>query len=306
MRPMSSIATLAPLDAAEPTERRRANAGFGARFRRSRRAIGGLDVVFVALLVTTLASYVLPTDPEALLPASKLLGPGGIDRDGMAHVMGTDNLGRDILARVLYGARISLAVALGSVALSGIIGIVLGLLAGYYPRLDGTIMRIADVQLAIPTILLAIALAAVLGPSVTNLILVLAITNWVIFARTVRASTLQLRASLFVEAARTVGAGDARIIARHVMQNAWTPIIVIASQRVAQMIILEASLSFLGVGVPVGVPTWGSMVADGRAQIITAQWWVAGFPGLAITLTVLGVNFFGDGLRDVLDPRLRL
>jgi peptide/nickel transport system permease protein len=220
--------------------------------------------------------------------------------------MGTDGLGRDILARVLYGARVSLAVAVGSIVLSGAIGIVLGLLAGYYPRLDGAIMRIADIQLAIPTILLAIALAAVLGPSVTNLILVLAITNWVIFARTVRASTLQLRSSLFVEAARTVGAGDGRIIKDHVMQNAWTPIIVIASQRVAQMIILEASLSFLGVGVPVGVATWGSMVADGRAQILTAQWWVAGFPGLAITLTVLGVNFFGDGLRDVLDPRLRL
>jgi peptide/nickel transport system permease protein len=301
----SAAATIAPGGAA-PEARRRAGTGFVTRFRRSRRAVVGLAVLLLVLVGSTLASYALGADPEAMAPANKLLPPLGVNRDGATHLLGTDSLGRDILARVLYGARVSLAVAVGSIVLSGLIGIVLGLLAGYYPRLDGWIMRLADVQLAIPTILLAIALAAVLGPSVTNLILVLAITNWVIFARTVRASTLQLRSSLFVEAARTVGAGDGRIIARHVMQNAWTPIIVIASQRVAQMIILEASLSFLGVGVPVGTPTWGSMVADGRAQILTAQWWVAGFPGLAITLTVLGVNFFGDGLRDVLDPRLRL
>jgi peptide/nickel transport system permease protein len=154
--------------------------------------------------------------------------------------------------------------------------------------------------------LLAIGLAATLGPSLTNLIIVLAVTNWVMFARTVRASTLTLRESLFVESARTAGADDFRILTKHVIRNAWTPIIVIASQRVAQMILLEASLSFIGVGVPVGIPTWGSMVADGRAQILIGNWWVAGFPGLAITLTVLGVNFFGDGLRDVLDPRLRV
>ncbi|MFN8525579.1 MAG: ABC transporter permease [Chloroflexota bacterium] len=284
----------------------RAHTSFEARFGRSRRAVWGLAVLALTLLGATLGSFVWPGDPESLSPPNKLLAPLSTDRDGLIHYLGTDSLGRDIVSRVLFGARISLAVALGSIVLSGIVGVVLGLIAGYYPRLDGLIMRLADIQLAVPTILLAIALAAVLGPSLTNIILVLAITNWVIFARTVRSSTLQLRSSLFVEAARTVGAGDSRIIADHVMRNAWTPIIVIASQRVAQMILLEASLSFLGVGVPVGVPTWGSMVADGRAQILTSQWWVAGFPGLAITLTVLGVNFFGDGLRDVLDPRLRV
>ncbi|MCC7370938.1 MAG: ABC transporter permease [Chloroflexi bacterium] len=288
------------------TDRRRSSTGFGARFWRSRRAVWGLAVLIAALGLTSLISLAMASDPEAMSPANKLLPPLATDRNGVFHLMGTDSLGRDVLARTLFGARISLAVAVGSIVLSGIVGIVAGLLAGYYPRLDALIMRLADVQLAIPTVLLAIALAAVLGPSLTNIILVLAITNWVIFARTVRASALQLRTSLFVEAARVVGAGDARIIMWHVMQNAWAPIIVIASQRVAQMILLEASLSFLGVGVPVGVPTWGSMVADGRAQILTAQWWVAGWPGLAITLTVLGVNFFGDGLRDVLDPRLRL
>jgi len=222
------------------------------------------------------------------------------------HLMGTDTLGHDILTRVLFGARVSLVIAAGSVIISGALGVTLGLLAGFYSRLDPIIMRIADIQLAVPTVLLAIGLAAALGPSLPNLIFVLAITNWVIFARTVRASTLTLRGSLFVEAARSAGAGDLRIVGQHIMRNAWTPIIVVASQRVAQMILLEASLSFLGVGVPVEVATWGSMVSDGRAQILTNNWWVAGFPGLAITLTVLGVNFFGDGLRDVLDPRMRL
>jgi peptide/nickel transport system permease protein len=275
------------------------------RFLRSRRAVGGLLVLGLVLVATSGLSLVWPVDPAAMAPASKLLAPLAADRGGVVHVMGTDGLGRDILARVLFGARISLAVAAGSVVLSGVAGVLLGLLAGFYRRLDAVIMRAADVQLAIPPVLLAIGLAAALGPSLPNLLFVLAATNWVIFARTVRASTLGLREAPFVEAARSAGAGDGRILTQHIMRNAWTPIIVVASQRVAQMILLEASLSFLGVGVPVEVPTWGSMVADGRAQILTNNWWVAGFPGLAITLTVLGVNFFGDGLRDALDPRLR-
>lgn len=285
---------------------RRHDSGVRARFLRSRRAVGGLLVLGVVLLLSSALSLMWPVDPVAMAPASKLLGPLIADRNGVTHLMGTDSLGRDILARVLFGARVSLAVALGSVIISGAFGLVLGLVAGFYRRLDAPIMRIADIQLAIPPVLLAIGLAAALGPSVPNLIFVLAVTNWVIFARTVRASALTLRESSFVEAARAVGAGDLRILGQHIMRNAWTPTIVVASQRVAQMILLEASLSFLGVGVPVEVPTWGSMVADGRAQILTNNWWVAGFPGLAITLTVLGVNFFGDGLRDVLDPRLRV
>ncbi|HEX8967833.1 MAG TPA: ABC transporter permease [Chloroflexota bacterium] len=285
---------------------RRHDGGVRARFLRSRRAVGGLLVLGVVLLLSSALSLMWPVDPVAMAPASKLLGPLVADRNGVTHLMGTDSLGRDILARVLFGARVSLAVALGSVIISGAFGLALGLVAGFYRRLDAPIMRIADIQLAIPPVLLAIGLAAALGPSLPNLIFVLAVTNWVIFARTVRASALTLRESSFVEAARAVGAGDLRILGQHIMRNAWTPTIVVASQRVAQVILLEASLSFLGVGVPVEVPTWGSMVADGRAQILTNNWWVAGFPGLAITLTVLGVNFFGDGLRDVLDPRLRV
>ena len=304
---MAMVAS-APSAMASPLAIRTARTATGARARfvRSRRAVGGLIVLVVVLLLTSALSFVWRVDPAAMAPASKLLAPLVADRNGVTHVMGTDSLGRDILARVLFGARISLAVAVGSVLISGAFGLLLGLLAGFYRRLDAPIMRLADIQLAIPPVLLAIGLAAALGPSVPNLVFVLAVTNWVIFARTVRASALSLRESSFVEAARAAGAGDLRILVDHIMRNAWTPTIVVASQRVAQMILLEASLSFLGVGVPVEVPTWGSMVADGRAQILTNNWWVAGFPGLAIKLTVLGVNFFGDGLRDVLDPRLRL
>jgi peptide/nickel transport system permease protein len=299
-----AISLSAPVSVA--TEAPRRETSLWSRFLRSRRTTAGLAVLVVVLLLTSALSLVWPGDPSALSPANKLLPPLATDRNGVTHLLGTDILGRDILTRVLFGARVSLAVAIGSVVVAGAIGLALGLLAGFYTRLDAVIMRIADIQLAIPTVLLAIGLAAAVGPSLPNLIFVLAITNWVIFARTVRASSLSLRESLFVEAARCAGADDLRILGQHIMRNAWTPIIVVASQRVAQMILLEASLSFLGVGVPADVATWGSMVADGRAQILTNNWWVAGFPGLAITLTVLGVNFFGDGLRDVLDPRLRL
>jgi peptide/nickel transport system permease protein len=303
---MSTLAISLPSAAPVAAQMPRRETSFRSRFFRSRRAIGGVLVLTVVLLLTSALSVVWPVDPGSMSPANKLLPPLVADRNGIVHLMGTDILGRDILTRVLFGARVSLAVAVGSVLVAGAVGLLLGLLAGFYTRLDAVIMRVADIQLAIPAVLLAIGLAAALGPSLPNLIFVLAVTNWVIFARTVRASSLTLRESLFVEAARCAGADDRRILGQHIMRNAWTPIIVVASQRVAQMILLEASLSFLGVGVPVDVATWGSMVADGRAQILTNNWWVAGFPGLAITLTVLGVNFFGDGLRDVLDPRLRL
>jgi peptide/nickel transport system permease protein len=303
---MSAAAVSLPTGISVAARAPRRETSFWSRFLRSQRAIGGLVMLTVVLLLTSALSLAWPVDPGTMSPVNKLLPPLVTDRNGVAHLMGTDILGRDILTRVLFGARVSLAVAVGAVVVAGAMGVLLGLLAGFYIRLDAVIMRAADIQLAIPTVLLAIGLAAALGPSLPNLIFVLAVTNWVIFARTVRASSLTLRESLFVEAARCAGADDQRILGQHIMRNAWTPIIVVASQRVAQMILLEASLSFLGVGVPVDVATWGSMVADGRAQILTNNWWVAGFPGLAITLTVLGVNFFGDGLRDVLDPRLRL
>jgi len=222
------------------------------------------------------------------------------------YLLGGDQLGRDILSRIIYGARISLTVGVTAVLLSGSLGMLLGLLAGYYGgRTDEVIMRLADIQLAIPTILLAIALVGVLGPSLRNLILVLGITGWVIYARTIRGVVLSLREQQFVEAARALGSGDRRTLFRCILPNVWTPAIVVASQQVGFMIILESALSFLGLGVQPPTPTWGGMIADGRGYLATA-WHVTTFPGLALMATVLAINFFGDGLRDILDPRLRV
>lgn len=281
--------------------------GFLGRFLRNRRTMGGLAIVGIIVAITLLAGALAPYDPQNLNPRMRLVPPMGESREATFHLLGTDQSGRDVLSRVLFGGRISLGVAGVAVLLSGSIGILLGILSGYFGgRIDTIIMRIADIQLSIPTILLAIAIAAALGPSLQNLVLVLAITGWVIFARTVRATTLTLREMNYVEAARCLGATNSRILLRHLLRNAWTPIIVLATQQIALMIILESSLSFIGVGAPVGTPSWGTMVADGRDYIMTNAWWLTAFPGLAISLTVLGINFFGDGMRDVLDPRLRL
>lgn len=199
----------------------------------------------------------------------------------------------------------SLTVGLVGVALSGGVGITLGLIAGYLGRRwDRIIMRVADVQQAIPALVLAVAVAAVLKPSITNLIVVLAVTTWFTFARVVRSEVLSLREMLFVESARVVGANDARIIGRHILPNAAASIIVIATLMVGNLILFEASLSFLGVGVPLTTPTWGRMVFDGIEYVATA-WWIALFPGLAVMLTVLATNLVGDWLRDALDPRQR-
>jgi peptide/nickel transport system permease protein len=226
---------------------------------------------------------------------------------GSFHLLGTDQVGRDLLSRVLYGGRISLSVALAAVLLGGSFGVAVGLMAGFYGRVpDAVAMRLADLQLAIPTVLLAIAIVAVVGRDLVVLTVILAVSTWIIFARTVRGATLALRESAFVEAARAAGASDGRIIVRHILRNAWTPIIVLASQQVALMIILESSLSFIGAGAPATAPSWGSIVADGRDYVLSGNWWLTTFPGLAIASSVLAINFFGDGLRDVLDPRLRL
>ena len=234
------------------------------------------------------------------------LRPPGAGSVHGRFLLGGDQLGRDILSRIVHGARVSLTVGVTAVLLSGTLGVLLGLLAGYYRgRTDEVIMRLADVQLAIPTILLAIALVGVLGASLRNLILVLGITGWVIYARTIRGVVLSLREQPFIEAARALGSGDRRTLFRYVLPNVWTPAIVVASQQMGFMIILESALSFLGLGVPSPTATWGGMIADGRGYLATA-WHVTTFPGLVLMATVLAVNFFGDGLRDVLDPKLRL
>jgi peptide/nickel transport system permease protein len=214
-------------------------------------------------------------------------------------------VGRDILSRLIYGARVSLLVGVIAVGLSCPLGVVVGLIAGYAGRrVDDVLMRITDIQLAIPTILLAIAVVAVLGPGLGNVILTLSVTGWTLYARLVRGETLVVKERDFVQAARAAGAGDGRIMARHVLPNVFSPVIVVAVFAVANMIVLEATLSFLGLGVEPSVVTWGRMLNGGRLYLSTA-WWLTAFPGFAIFVTVLAVNLLGDHLRDWLDPRLR-
>jgi len=205
----------------------------------------------------------------------------------------------------LHGARVSLTVGLLSVAVSCPIGVVIGLSAGFFGGwVDRMLMRFTDIQLAIPTILLAMAVVTVLGPGVTNMVITLSVTGWTLYARLVRGETLVLRSREFVEAIRAAGAGEARIMFRHVLPNVITPTIVVATFAVGSMVVLEATLSFLGIGVPLRVVTWGSMLNSGRSYL-QSGWWLTAFPGLAIFATVLAVNALGDYMRDALDPRLR-
>jgi peptide/nickel transport system permease protein len=264
-------------------------------------------ILILIVLSAAAAPLLAPNGPLEMNPRIRLVPPLQTSTVGSFHLLGTDQVGRDLLSRVLYGGRISLSVAFAAILLGGTFGVVVGLLAGYYGRwIDAVTMRLADLQLAIPTVLLAIAIVAVVGRDLVILTAILALSTWIVFARTVRGTTLALREAAFVEAARACGASDSRIIARHILRNAWTPIIVLASQQVALMIILESSLSFIGAGAPATSPSWGSIVADGRDYVLSGNWWLTTFPGLAIALSVLAINFFGDGLRDVLDPRLRM
>jgi peptide/nickel transport system permease protein len=277
-----------------------------ARRRPSFRAIFGLTVLLLMSAAALAAPRIAPWDPGRQMLTKRLRPPAWQARGLREHLLGTDHLGRDILSRILYGGRISLGVALSAVTLSALIGVSLGLLAGFYGgRADSVIMRVVDVFLAVPYILLAMGVVFALGPSLLNVILVMAATRWVQFARIVRADVLSIREREFVTGARARGNRPLRLLLRHVLPNALTPIIVVATLELAFMIIYESALSFLGLGVQPPTPTWGWMLSDGRNYVATA-WWLATFPGLAIMLTVLAVNLLGDWLRDTLDPRLRV
>jgi peptide/nickel transport system permease protein len=273
---------------------------------KSKLALIGIVIIVVASGTALAAPLLAPVDPARIAVAERLIPPVWQEGGTSTHVLGTDGLGRDVLSRMIYGARVSLLVGCVSVFLAGLIGVSLGLVSGYLGgSLDTVLMRIADIQMAFPFILLAITLMAVLGSSLANIIFTLAVTGWVQYARMVRGQVLSLREKEFVEAARCIGVPRHRIIWRHVLPNAISPIIVLASFGVASAIIAEAGLSFLGLGVPLSVPSWGAMLSQAR-EVQSKAWWPAVFPGVAITATVFGINVVGDWLRDVLDPHLRI
>jgi len=300
---LSSEQTVSLTDGGEIRERPR----FAALRSLARRklALAGAIVVVIAVLVAVLAPVLTSYDPAQIDIIHRLKPPGWRAPDGSLHVLGTDTLGRDVFARLVYGARVSLVVGLTAVLIAGTLGVFLGLISGYLGGvLDDIIMRIGDIQLAFPFILLAISVLAVLGPGVDKLIIVLGISGWVTYGRLTRSQVIYLREMEFVDAARAVGVRQGRIMRRHILPNVWGVLIVIASFSVASTILAEASLSFLGLGVPPDVPTWGGMLSESREYLEIAPWLVI-FPGLAISLTVLGINVMGDWVRDYLDPRLK-
>ena len=267
--------------------------------------IAGMVIVGL-VIVTAVGAPMLATSDPIEQDLSVALKPPFWQEDGsLSHPLGTDHLGRDVYSRVVYGARISLTISVLAALLGAAVGVAAGLAAGYRGgRLDLVIMRIVDLNLAFPLILLALAVVALLGANLRNLVIVMAITTWMIYARVVRGVSLTLREQEFIQAARALGAADTRIIVRHILPNVAAPILVIWTLEVARVILMESALSFLGLGVPPPTPTWGRMLAEGR-DYLTVAGWIAVFPGLAIMVTVLGINFLGDGLRDLLDPRLR-
>ena len=263
--------------------------------------LGGLILVSF-IMSALLAPYLAPFDPNkqdlmrAMIAPQWLSGP---------HVFGTDHVGRDLLSRLIYGARISLSIAASVVVISGAVGIFLGIVSGYFGgRIDFLIQKVVEMVWAFPPLLIAIAILAFLGQGLGNLILALTLQRWIPYSRVVRAEAMTLKEREFVMAARSIGASHLRILARHLLPNLIQSALVIGTFAMAAAIIAEAALSFLGLGVPPQIPTWGSMLADGRAYVSTS-WWMSLFPGLAIFATVLAINLLGDALRDNLDPKLK-
>ena len=262
-------------------------------------------LLFLLVIPAVFAPWVAPHDPFHGSLSQRLTPPVWQDGGTTAHLLGTDKLGRDMLSRIIYGARVSLTVSLIAIVVGGIIGTVLGLISGYFGRrTDAVIMRLVDISLSLPTILLALVLVAAIGPSFGTVITVLIVLLWARYARLVRGETLAIKELDFIARARVAGASHARIMFRYIFPNVVNSLIVLATLQVGYVILLESSLSFLGAGLPRAEPAWGVMVSDGRELIVTA-WWVSMFPGIAIMLTVLALNLLGDWLRDHLDPKLR-
>ncbi|HEY7364277.1 MAG TPA: ABC transporter permease [Methylomirabilota bacterium] len=262
-------------------------------------------LTFFLLIPALFAAQVAPYDPLKGALSKRLKPPVWMEGGSLDHPLGTDKLGRDILSRMIHGARVSLAVSMVAIFVGGIMGTSLGIMSGYFGgRVDAVLMRLVDISLSLPTILLALVLVAAVGPSFGTVITVLVVLLWARYARLVRGETLGIKQRDFIARARVAGASHTRIMARYIFPNVVNSLIVLATLQVGYVILLESGLSFLGAGLPRPTPAWGLMVADGRELIVTA-WWVSMFPGLAIMLTVLALNLLGDWLRDHLDPKLR-
>jgi len=273
------------------------------RMLKSKFFVIGAIMVAIIVIISLISPYIIVHDPQKAALKLRLLSPDFFNKGWTGHVFGTDPLGQDILTRLLIGSRVSLLIALVGVTVPCIIGTALGLIAGYYGGfIDSIIMRLSDIQLSIPTMVLAITVMAIFGNSVPNLMMVLIVVGWVNYARVIRGTVMSIRNGEFVQASRALGASNLRIMVTQILPYITTTLIILMSQQVGIVILTEANMSFLGMGVPLPAPSWGSMIAGGREYIATAPWTVIA-PGLALMLTVLAFNFLGDGIRDVLDPK---
>lgn len=274
-------------------------------FRRSKLSIIGVLIVGVLVTTAIAAPWIAPKDPNDQTLMHSLRPPRWQEGGMPEYILGTDQFGRDILSRIIYGGRVTLLTAFLAAISAAFLGTTLGLFAGYYGGyVDTVVSRIVDIHLGFPLVLLALALVAVLGANLQNLVLAMAITGWMIYTRVIRGNVLSLREQEFIQASRALGAGNLHIIIRRILPNVYTPILVLITLEMARLVLIEASLSYLGLGVPPPTPTWGRMLAESRDYMLVADWLVI-FPGLAIMLTVLGINFLGDGLRDTFDPKLK-
>jgi len=305
-----AISTPTKVELAEVSEARVEMSGAGQpTLRRLLRLRWGLAASGILLLIVAsaaLAPWISPLDPLAVNIRHRLAPPAWMEGGSIENVLGTDQVGRDLLSRMIYGGRVSLVSGVTAVLLSATIGVLLGLAAGYFGgSTDWTIMTVINVMLTFPFVLLALAVIAVLGPSLVNMIIVLGIAGWPIYARTVRAETLAIREREFVLAGRALGMSHLRLVFRQIVPNLVSLIVVIGTLQVAQVIVLESFLSFLGLGIQPPTPAWGNMLGEGRVYMLNS-WWIATFPGLAIFVTTLTINLMGNALRDWLDPHLKL
>ena len=278
---------------------------FWRLYRKNHLAVIGGAIVLAFILLAIFAPWVTPHDPVTPNFRAIRKPPVWMKGGSWTHPLGTDHLGRDIWTRIIYGARVSFFIGFVVVGFATVIGVTLGLISGYYGgKIDAVIQRVIDTLLAFPYLILATALVGVLGPGLRNIVLALLYKEWIYPCRVVRSEVLVAKEQEYVEAARTVGAGNRHIMFREILPNVLASTVVVSTLRVGSVILMEASLSFLGLGVEPPTPAWGSMVAEGR-RFINTEWWVSTLPGLAILLTVLGINLMGEGLRDALDPKLR-